>query len=817
MVSSMNRYYFPGLLLLTGLCVNAQTYSTTTISTVPSGVRFMVDGQVYTQAVTLNWPAGSEHLLVFLTDPPLPNQTENTSVQTANDGSAQYVFTGWLDNASLLVPNTDPVQTITANPAVTTLTAKLTVSYRIQLNFFPAQDGLLPACGGAPGFIPAGIFRPGLVYLGSQCYWATANVFVPANAPLTLNAFPYPGFVFIGWTLNSGPLNPYLNSLTVTAPMTIAPQFSPAKRVHFLTNPLGLSVMVDHSPAPTRTTTDVTGPCPFNEQEPIFPQTGFPPLCFGDFDFAPGSTHVISGVSPQIDNYGTYWVFSGWSNGTGPNAVYTVDNNTATPDTLTGTFMPGAHVGFLTQPTGLKLTVDGTQNWPPGYDFIWGLGETHTVTAAPTQTDAKGRKYTFQSWSNAGPATQTITVNQAAVSNGLLMTASYTELSRVVVTSAPTGLTVQVDGTNCQTPCNIDRASGTQVHVTAQTQIGMGPAARLDFGSWSDGGASDHTFTVNTDYSVLTANYTNSYQLSATAQPANGLTFQFSPASSDMFYANGTQVTVTATANNGFKFSRWTGDLNGSYPSGTVTMSSPRNVIAMTTGVPYIAPIGVSNAAGATPGSTVAPGSLIAISGQNLSVQTDVGPVNPLAQAIDGVTVTVNSYILPLLYVSPQQINAQVPFELSDGNYTLVVHSSGQPDVSTTFTVAQNSPGLFGQDMNSQTYAIALHADGSVITPDSPAQGGETISVLGTGFGPYSTPVVDGFFPPAPPPSLTDTVSISLGNQNPTPTWSGAAPGYAGVSMTTFQVPPTLAGSGTNQLTVTVNNANSNSVMLPIQ
>jgi uncharacterized protein (TIGR03437 family) len=776
----------------------------------------MVDGQVYTQAVTLNWPAGTEHILVFITDPPVPGQTASTAVQTATDGSAQYAFTGWVDNAGLLVPNTDPVQTITANPAITTLTATLQVSYRIMLNFFNATDNTVPATCGAPGAIPPGIFRPGVVFLGSNCYWTSTTVFVPANQPLNLNAFPYPGFVFIGWALNSGSINAYLNSITVNSPMTIAPQFSPGKRVHFLTNPLGMNVLVDHSISPTRTTTDVNGPCPFNEQEPIFPQTGFPPMCFGDFDFAPGSTHVISGVSPQVDIYGNYWVFNSWSNGTGANAVYTVDNNTGTPDTLTGTFVPGAHVGFLTNPTGLKLTVDGTQNWP-GYNFIWGLGQSHTVSASPTQKDASGRQYTFQGWSNNGGASQTITVDQSAVTNGLLLTASYSELSRVVIQSSPANLSVQVDGASCQTPCNIDRANGTTVHVTAQTQITMGPAARLDFANWSDGGASDHTFTVNTNSSTLTVTYTNSYQLNAVSNPANGVTFQFSPSSSDLFYASGTQVTVTANPNNGFKFNRWTGDLSGSYPSGTVTMSTPHNVIAMMTPVPYIAPAGVSNAAGATPSSTVAPGSLISISGQNLSPQTDVGSVNPLPQAIDGVTVTVNNFILPLLYVSPQQINAQVPVELPDGDYTLTVRSPGQPDISATFTVARNSPGLFGQTMNSQMYAIALHGDGSLITPDSPAQGGETISLLGTGFGPFATQVIDGFFPPAPPPALMDSVSISLGNQNPTPTWSGAASGYTGVTMTTFQIPASLAGSGATQMTVTVNSATSNAVMLPIQ
>jgi uncharacterized protein (TIGR03437 family) len=776
----------------------------------------MVDGQVYTQAATLNWPAGTKHLVVFITDPPLPGQSADTSVQTSTAGTVKYGFGGWKDNLGLLIPTGDPVQTITADPRMTSITANVQVSYRVMLDFFNPPDGIAATCAGAPGAIPAGLFRPGLVYLGGQCYWASANLFVPANTALSLNAFPYPGFVFVGWAMNLAAPTIYLTSVTVTAPMTIAPQFSPGKHVHFLTNPLGMNVVIDHTTSPTRSSTDVNGPCPFNEQQPIFPQTGFPPVCFGDFDFLPGSTHVISGVSPQIDTYGNYWVFSKWSNGTGANALYTVDNNTGTPDTLTGTFVPGAHVGFLTTPTGLKLTIDGRQNWP-SYNFIWGQGETHTVSADATQTDSKGRKYTFQGWSNAGGSSQTVTVDQSAVSNGLLLTATYSVLSRVLVQSYPTGMTVQVDGTACQTPCNIDRPSGTQVRVTAPTQIGMGPNARLDFASWSDGGASDHTFAVNGDYAVLIANYNNSYQLSAYSDPANGVSFQFSPSSSDLFYVEGTQVSVTAAPNNGFKFRRWSGDLSGTYPSGTVTMSTPRNVIAMMDTVPYIAPAGVRNAAGDTPSSTVAPGSLISISGQNLSTATDLGRVNPLAQTIDGVTVTVNDRILPLLFVSPQQINAQVPSDLPDGDYTLQVHSPGQPDVSANFSVARDSPGLFGQSMNSQIYAAALHADGSAITPDSPAQAGETITLVGTGFGPYSTPVIDGFFPPDPPPALADSVSISAGNQNPAPIWVGAAPGFAGITLTKFQVPAAMAGGGTVQVTVSVNGASSNTVMLPIQ
>ena len=43
--------------------------------------------------------------------------------------------------------------------------------------------------------------------------------------------------------------------------------------------------------------------------------------------------------------------------------------------------------------------------------------------------------------------------------------------------------------------------------------------------------------------------------------------------------------------------------------------------------------------------------------------------------------VTINESILPLLFVSPQQINAQLPSSLTDGTYTLNVQNTGQPEI----------------------------------------------------------------------------------------------------------------------------------------
>jgi uncharacterized protein (TIGR03437 family) len=178
--------------------------------------------------------------------------------------------------------------------------------------------------------------------------------------------------------------------------------------------------------------------------------------------------------------------------------------------------------------------------------------------------------------------------------------------------------------------------------------------------------------------------------------------------------------------------------------------------------------------------------------------------------------VTINSTILPLLFVSPQQINAQLPSSLGEGNYTLEVQNTGQPEISGTLTVARNAPGLFFNTVGSTAYAMAFHADSSMITSSSPASAGETISFLGTGFGPYQTPVFDGFFPPNPPPAVRDSVVLSVGGVNPTST-STAAPGFTGVVSTQFQVPTGLPSGTAVPLFVSINGVESNTVMLPIQ
>jgi uncharacterized protein (TIGR03437 family) len=112
-------------------------------------------------------------------------------------------------------------------------------------------------------------------------------------------------------------------------------------------------------------------------------------------------------------------------------------------------------------------------------------------------------------------------------------------------------------------------------------------------------------------------------------------------------------------------------------------------------------------------------------------------------------------------------------------------------------------------------YALAMHADGSLVTTASPAEAGETISLLGTGFGPYQKPVLLGFFPFSPPPALADSVALSVGGMKPT-SKTMAAPGFTGMDLTQFEVPTGLSKSPVPVL-VSINGEESNTVMLPVK
>jgi uncharacterized protein (TIGR03437 family) len=802
----------------------AQTVSSVNISLTVPGPIFIVDGQQYNTPQTFLWPEGSKHSLQFLlsvdetTDFPL-------GYQAANNDVARWTFGGWTDNLGELAPSDNVFQTITATPGLTSIIGQVSTQYMIALVFPNAQGGTNPNCGGAPGDAPQNAVFYGIIYIDGTCYSNSANIWTVAGVH-QLNAFPYPGYGFVGWIVDGGAPNAFLSSFTLTFTATLIPDFQPAKRVQFRTNPLGLQVIVDHSlittpPAlpssilpPGNLSTNCT---PNYTAIPGAAPPGLTPLCVGDFDFLVGSVHQIAAPTPQQDASGKYWVFSAFSDGLTQNSNYVTNSVINQPDLVIANFVPGVQTSILTVPGGLSVQIDGRSNWP-STTFVWGQGETHTLSAPLTQVDSQGRTWQFVKWSNGGAASQSVVVPAGVQS--FTVTATYAEEGQVQVNSAPPGLSFTVDGSSCTTPCVVSHVSGYQMAIVIPVSIPNTSTSRYDFDSWSGGGSStvmQVTFTQAVQ--VFTANYHSSYLLSAVSNPAADATFTMNPASPDGFYASGTAVTVTAVPKAGYRFSQWTGDASGSFSTAYLTMNVPHSVTAMLVSAPYIPPAGIINAAGPTPDGSVAAGSFISIYGENLAGANQTGPANPLAQTLGNVTVTANGYLFPLLFVSSQQINAQVPWELAPGTYTLTVQGPSQP-VTGQFTVSRDAPGVYTQP-NAQNLplALAVHQDYSLITPTSPARRNEYITIYTNGLGPFSKSASDGYPAPLTPLwTMADPVTVVInGSLTLTPYWSGAAPEEVATSLVQLQIVDSIPSATTVNLVITANGKPSATVQLPVQ
>ena len=776
-----------------------------------SGARFMVDGVTYFGAQTFTWPHGSKHVIEYPLKVRIDGSFEN--YQESLDKQSQYSFSGWIDSNGNNYSGLNAI-TFIADGLATFVKTTASPAHRVTLRFssFPSN----PACQVTSG-IPQDYVRTGFVLMNGICYGADAETFMPAGQT-TLQAIPFPGAVFLNWSINGSVTSGGSRVFNLNGPVTIAAQFTQSKRVQFLTEPRGLNVLVDRSPTPTSgaftladdALTRGNPTCQSNLNLPPNPPVTIPVLCYGEFDFAPGTRHTIGAASPQYTLDGQMVVFDKFDNGMGDNSVLIASTDLSKRDILTAKFVQGYNASFLTNPSNLKLSIDDRDTLFLNYNFAWGQGHTHTIAAPLEQKDANGRVWRFKRWSNDGAARQTLTVN-----GPIRLTAEYEAQPQVLLISNPPGLSLRIDGADCATPCTLDKAPGTQVRITAPKTISVTPQSRYELIGWNDGEAPERTVVFDVDRQVYQAIYRMTFQLSANSDPANGVNFTFDPPTTDGFYSSDAAVSVRAEVRNGYKFKRWEGDLAGTFNQGTLVMNAPRAVLARLDKVPFIPPAGIRNAAGETPDTVVAPGSLVSIMGESLAAQYEAGRPNPLQQAIGDVTVRIGDSYLPLVSVSPTEVRAQLLSTIGEGERELRVKWGTNPEVVGKFTVARNAPGLFRRD--EQPIALATHEDGTAITADSPARRGEVVTLYGTGFGPYESLVLDGF------PHVTgganlvvDHVDLYSGERLIVPDYTGASPSLVGIAITRFRVPQDVE-SGVLPIVASVNGRLSNTVELPVE
>jgi len=184
-------------------------------------------------------------------------------------------------------------------------------------------------------------------------------------------------------------------------------------------------------------------------------------------------------------------------------------------------------------------------------------------------------------------------------------------------------------------------------------------------------------------------------------------------------------------------------------------------------------------------GAGIAPGEIATIFGTDLTSSTGINLTSglPLPTAFQQVAVMVNGSAVPLFAVDnvngQQQINFQVPFEVSGttANVAVVNNMSTGPTVAVPVLPAQ--PGIFNYTAGGVVFGAILHANFQLADTADPAVGGETVLIFCTGLGAVSSAPADGAAGNGQ--ETTAMPVVTIGGTNAPVSFSWLAPSFVGL------------------------------------
>jgi uncharacterized protein (TIGR03437 family) len=216
--------------------------------------------------------------------------------------------------------------------------------------------------------------------------------------------------------------------------------------------------------------------------------------------------------------------------------------------------------------------------------------------------------------------------------------------------------------------------------------------------------------------------------------------------------------------------------------------------------VPELSAGGLVNAASFQP--RLAPGALASVFGRNLAPEARSAGALPLPIELGGIRAFADGKPLPLWYVSPVQINAQLPFDVSGRVEVRIETPNGGVGGSAFLSVT--APGIL---------ALA-HPDGRPVSEEAPAPPGAQLVLYAAGLGAVNGPIQAG--QPAPFQPLLRTlepVIVNLDGAAIEPSFAGLTPGWAGLYQVNFRVPEHL-GPGRYVVSLRSAGATSNAAVL---
>jgi uncharacterized protein (TIGR03437 family) len=207
------------------------------------------------------------------------------------------------------------------------------------------------------------------------------------------------------------------------------------------------------------------------------------------------------------------------------------------------------------------------------------------------------------------------------------------------------------------------------------------------------------------------------------------------------------------------------------------------------------------NAASFAPGQPIAPGALVSIFGSGLCLESAAAVSVPLPTTLRGVSVTIGGIAAPLLYVSPRQVNVQVPWSIASGGTHIVLTTNGATLPALHTAIGSFSPGIFSTHSGAGQ-AIAVSRDGALAAPEGSIPGvkahaarvGDSILIFATGLGSVSPAISDGATSRDVLRNTITTPTVLIGGVSARVTFSGLAREFVGVNQINVIVPPVGPG-----------------------
>ena len=233
------------------------------------------------------------------------------------------------------------------------------------------------------------------------------------------------------------------------------------------------------------------------------------------------------------------------------------------------------------------------------------------------------------------------------------------------------------------------------------------------------------------------------------------------------------------------------------------------------------------NSAYPTGGDALAPGSLASLYGTNLSgatVVADAAP--PWPTSLGGTSLTVGGANAPLYFVSPGQINFQVPyFNITTPTPATLVITQGTLSTNVAVTVTPYAPGLYTTNSQGSGQAAAIIAGtASIVAPSGvfpgsrAAKRGEFVSLYCTGLGAVrNRPALGAPSPSNPLAATTTTPIVKVGGVDANVSFSGLAPGYVGLYQVNVQIPDSAPSGDAVPVTLSIGGVAANTVTIAVQ